>query len=132
MTPASRAYSLTHKALVKRNITHLIGPHLDQGELGSCEGNTADEWLNWAKALPNRARFNKTIGRSARLRTTEEQAVLLYGKATHLDNDDIPGYYPPTDTGTSGVGVAKAMQFYGALDGYDWTFDFDSFLGQVL
>jgi hypothetical protein len=131
--PASRAYQVAHKLLVKHNVTHLVGPHLDQADLGSCEGNTANEWLNWNKALPNRIRFNNTIRRpgSSRLRTTEEQAVLLYGKATHLDNDQIPGYYPPTDTGTSAVGVAKAMQFYAAIDGYDWTFDFESFLGQL-
>lgn len=50
----------------------------------------------------------------------EAGAVALYSKATQLD--DYPGQYPPTDTGSDGLSVAKALQAAGEISGYQHTF----------
>ncbi len=126
------------KIIAKRNVIHTLGaPCLDQDDVGSCEGNTAAEFLNSAKAINNRRRFWHNLapksGGSSRDKAylSETHAVGLYSKATTLDNDEIPGVYPPTDTGTSGVGIAKAMKAFGGITQYNWTFSFDAFLAAL-
>lgn len=138
--PASRGYEHHIRRITKpRNKTHLLaGPHLNQADLGSCEGNTSAEFLNCGMALKNRKLFNDRNPRSGQASVfagnkflTEDQAVDLYSKATTLDNDEIPGHYPPTDTGTSGNGIAKAMRAMGGLQTYNWTFTWDAFLATL-
>lgn len=132
--PKSRNFAHPVKAVPLRNVTHtLAAPHLDQKNVGSCEGNTAAEFLNCAKALRNRQAFWRRTSFSQGKATylDEVRAIALYSKATRLDNDQIPGAYPPTDTGTSGVGIAKAMQFFGAIGSYNWTFTWDAFLAAL-
>jgi hypothetical protein len=50
----------------------------------------------------------------------ERQAVTLYSSATLLDN--VPGSYPPDDTGSTGIAAAKAMVKAGLIAGYQHTF----------
>ncbi|MFF0409050.1 hypothetical protein ACFYUY_01270 [Kitasatospora sp. NPDC004745] len=50
----------------------------------------------------------------------EAFAVSLYSLATALDG--IPGDYPPTDTGSSGLGVAKALTALGLATSYTHAF----------
>jgi hypothetical protein len=50
----------------------------------------------------------------------EDFAVKLYGRATVLDG--FPGEYPPTDTGSSGLAVAKAAQSFGLIKKYQHAF----------
>jgi hypothetical protein len=113
--------------------THTLAcPHLNQGNIGSCEPNTAAEFISCGKAINNRRAYWKaSTGHSSTHYLTEVQAVELYSVATRLDNDNIPGVYPPDDTGTSGVGIAKAMQAAGALRQYNWTFTWDAFLATL-
>jgi hypothetical protein len=116
---------------VNRNWT-CGAPILDQGEIGSCEGNTAAEWLNCSKNLQLRRQFwVKQNKQFASTYLYEPWAVKFYSKATALDNDDIPGVYPPEDTGTSAVGIAKSMQSFGAISSYQWTFGWDHFLAAI-
>ena len=133
--PASWNYAHTQGLVVKRNVYHTLNaPHLNQKRIGSCEGNTAAEFLNCAKALKNRQAYNdhdNLLGIQRSLYLDEADAVRLYSAATHLDNDGIPGVYPPTDTGTSGVGIAKALQQAGALSRYNWTFTWGAFLAAL-
>lgn len=133
--PASWNYRHPVGAVTGRNVSHTLnGPHLDQADVGSCEGNTAAEFLNTAKALRNRWAFNRhdsLIGTKRSLFLDEVDAVRLYSAATRLDNDQIPGVYPPSDTGTSGVGIAKALQQAGGLTQYNWTFSWPSFLAAL-
>lgn len=134
--PRSWNYRVTAPTVVTfPGVIHtLAAPPLDQGDIGSCEGNTAAEFLNCGKAIRNRQAFwvgrgaPPTKGFNTRKYLAEINAVTLYEAATRLDNDDIPGTYPPIDTGTSGVGVAKAMKQYGAIDEYGWTFTFKDFM----
>jgi len=49
----------------------------------------------------------------------------LYSLATTLD--DQPGSYPPTDTGSSGLAVAKAGVKLGYFKAYNHAFGFDHF-----
>ncbi len=131
--PASKKYLAPMRRAAKpRNVTHANNaPILDQGELGSCVGNTAAEWLNCVVASQNRAQGMMATRYKNRNRyLTEIQAVELYQVATGLDEDTSVAY-PPTDCGTSGLGVAKAMQAMGFIDGYDWTFTFAHFLSTL-
>lgn len=121
------------------NVQHVMAsPPLNQGQLGSCEGNTAAEFLNSDKAIGNRQAFNKRLGLKPVPGATavatyldELDAQQLYGKATALDNDQIPGKWPPTDTGTSGVGIAKSLKSFGGLKQYNWTFTWTAFLAAL-
>lgn len=81
-------------------------PVLDQGNLGSCTGNAATGVLGtdpFYATLPGQA-------------LDEGEAVKLYGLATSLD--PYPGTYPPTDTGSDGLSVAKACQQSKLISGY--------------
>ena len=81
-------------------------PVLDQGQLGSCTGNAATGCLGtdpFYATLPG-----KTLD--------ENEAVTLYSEATRLDN--APGSYPPDDTGSDGLSVAKACKANGLISGY--------------
>lgn len=106
--PRSRNYRAV-TAPVLRTVNHRHwGPVLDQGRLGSCTGNAA------AQAL------NSTPLRNGRRLLSELDAVQLYHTATVLDG--FPGEYPPEDTGSSGLGVAKAVVAAGYASGYSHAF----------
>lgn len=57
---------------------------------------------------------------------TEADAVALYESATHLDS--IPGSYPPDDTGSSGLAVAKAAKRANMIAGYRHAFSLKAML----
>ena len=104
-------------------------PILDQGKIGSCEGNTAIEWLNTDIAVKNRKR-STFKSHDAQGFLNEIDAVQVYSKATHLDEDKAEAY-PPTDCGTSALGIAKAMKFFKAIDSYTWSFGWDHFTAAI-
>jgi hypothetical protein len=116
--PRSLNYPAQTAAVVTKVWTH-YGAVLDQGQVGSCTGNAMAQALN---TKPLRA-----VGR-ALLR--EADAVQLYSAATALDN--VPGTYPPDDTGSSGLAVAKAAQNAGYITGYTHAFDLDHVLGALM
>lgn len=122
----------TKKITTRFNVIHtLLGGCLDQAKIGSCEGNTAVEFLNSTAAFGNRSAFNAFSGRAATALLDETDAVKLYSLGTTLDNDQIPGTYPPDDTGTSGVGIAKAMKKLAAIRRYNWTRTYEAFLATL-
>jgi hypothetical protein len=95
-------------------------PVLDQGNLGSCCGNAAEGVAGTGsvfQAIPptvaGRPSPTDAVG-------DEAQAVALYAAATLLDN--VPGSYPPDDTGSTGVAAAKAAVKAGLIAGYQHTF----------
>jgi hypothetical protein len=86
-------------------------PILDQGNLGSCTGNAA------TGALGSSPYYETLVGQIASgLVLDENEAVKLYSLATQLDA--YPGQYPPDDTGSDGLSVAKAAQQDGFVNGY--------------
>lgn len=88
---------------------------LDQGAIGSCTGNAAEGCVGTAPlfaAIPGTVPARPTGSAVA----DEDQAVALYSAATKLDSYD--GSYPPDDTGSDGLSVAKAAQKAGLISGY--------------
>lgn len=91
----------------------------DQGHVGSCTANAA---LGVLMCDP----FWK-----AGWRFTEADALSLYEAETRLDNKLIPGQYPPTDTGSTGLWSMKALKARGLITGYRWCFSLKTAL-QIL
>jgi hypothetical protein len=93
-----------------RHTRHI--PVLNQGDLGSCTGNAAEGALGTSPFFETL--FGWFAGNTAE--ADEQQAVTLYGEATKLD--DYPGQYPPDDTGSDGLSVAKVCKNAGLISGY--------------
>lgn len=91
-------------------------PVLDQGDLGSCEGNGS---VGCVGTDPNLSSLPLSLGFIG----TEDQAVAIYERATVLDG--YAGQYPPTDTGTDNTSTAKAIQEKGWISGYTHAFTID-------
>lgn len=97
-------------------------PILDQGELGCCTcaalvGALGTETL--ARSPSDTASLNIDLAHD------------LYSIATRLDDrgpNGIPGHWPPTDTGSSGLAAAKAAKQQGLISTYQWVFTADSLL----
>lgn len=111
--PRSRNYAF--KAGVVKTVRHerrsLV---LDQGDLGSCTGNAATGALGTDPFTTTSVSLDETL------------AVKLYGEATAIDS--YPGTYPPEDTGSDGLSVAKACQKRGLISGYQHAFSLDAAL----
>jgi hypothetical protein len=124
----SRAYALSEDLLPSTytSAVHTVRiPVLDQGDLGSCTGNAAEAFAGTDPlydAIPTTVKARPIGDPDA----DETQAVALYSAATRLDN--VRGVYPPTDTGSTGVAVAKAAQKAGLISGYQHAFSLDAAL----
>lgn len=124
----SRAYALSEDLLPSTytSAVHEVRiPVLDQGDLGSCTGNAAEAFVGCDPlydAVPETLAARPT----GDAHVDESQAVALYSAATKLD--EFRGQYPPTDTGSSGLGVAKAAQKAGLISGYQHAFSLDTAL----
>lgn len=105
--PARRAAQIRSVSFLRRS------PVLDQGDLGSCTGNAA------AGVLMTDPFFARSYTLRKRM-LNEDDAVALYSAATRFDG--IRGVYPPDDTGSSGLGVAKAAKAAGYISGYRHAF----------
>jgi hypothetical protein len=108
--PRSAAFNVTQLvARVEefREVHHHrhTGP-FNQGDLGSCTGNAA------AGACDT----DPVYGVKLHHRIYEPTAVKLYSLATQLDAYD--GSYPPQDTGSDGLSVAKACVKKGFISSY--------------
>lgn len=109
------------KAVTPRSV--LWGHHapvLDQGDRGSCTGNATAQLINTDFFAKSRNHGQYLI---------ESDALKIYELGTKLD--DIPGAYPPDDTGSSGLGVAKAGVKLGYFSGYKHAFGFAHFAAAV-
>ncbi|WP_329143417.1 hypothetical protein OIU91_05870 [Streptomyces sp. NBC_01456] len=109
-------------------------PILDQGQLGSCTGNAATGALatdsagrtatTTATISAAGAAASRGLFTAGEYPLDEAFAVALYSLATILDG--VTGQYPPTDTGSSGIGVAKALKALGLASGYTHAFSLDA------
>lgn len=93
-------------------------PVFDQGDLGSC---TANAGVGALASDP----FYDTLA-PKKITLDEALCVAVYSEATRLD--DYDGEYPPTDTGSSGLGVAKSLAARGLISGYTHAFSLDDAL----
>lgn len=89
-------------------------PTLDQGQVGSCTGNATVGCLGttlfWDTAQV------KGVLSETDAAADEQYALKAYSLATQLD--PYKGTYPPNDTGSDGLSVAKAAQKLGLISGY--------------
>lgn len=98
-------------------------PTLDQGKLGSCTGNAAVKCLSY-EPFWSEVEVREVLGSDAA--KDEKYAVDVYSAAT--DIDDYPGVYPPTDTGSDGLSVAKVLKSRGLISGYQHAFSLEALL----
>lgn len=113
----SRAFGATLAPTIKTKTHRHYGAVLDQGNLGSCTGNAMAQALN-TKPFKQRGRT-----------LTEADAIALYERATEID--PWVGTYPPDDTGSSGLSVAKAAQERGWITEYRHAFGLDEALAAL-
>lgn len=93
-------------------------PIFDQGSRSSCTGN-AGAGLVGTDFLGRTGLTSVTVNGEV-LPVDEDFAVRVYSLATQLDRFD--GSYPPDDTGSSGLGAAKALKKLGLASGYTHAF----------
>ena len=107
--PRSLRYQVGHPARALKTVLHERKiPVLDQGNLGSCTGNAATGALGTAPLFDALPTDHPVLD--------ETFAVKVYSIATGLD--DYPGSYPPDDTGSDGLSVAKAVKQLGLISGF--------------
>jgi hypothetical protein len=104
----SKDYPAKRAAAVKSVRWKRHCPAFDQGNLGSCTGNAM------AGALMTGPLWDGVS------RLTEQDALHLYTQASYLDR--IPGSYPPHDTGSSALAVAKAAKLERYITSYTHAF----------
>lgn len=102
-----------------RPVTHRrYGPVLKQ-EIGACTGFAAAGALN-----------SSPLRLNARDLWDAQDSVRWYSRATELDPFD--GVYPPVDTGSSGLAVAKALLEEKVIAGYLHAFGLDQVLAALV
>jgi hypothetical protein len=123
--PRSRAYAVAPTATTLTAVRHsAFIDVLDQGQLGACTGNAG-------VAASYRGPFFGLLQKPWPLYPADEAgAVALYSMATQLDA--YAGTYPPTDTGSDGLSIAKALQKAGIISGYLHAFTLQSALLQLM
>ena len=114
--PRSLAYA--HGVLPKTAIKSVDwtrrAPIFDQGNRSSCTGNAAAGLV--ATDVLGRTGLTSVTVNGQILPVDEDFAVNVYSLATRLDEFD--GKYPPDDTGSSGLGAAKALKRMGLASSY--------------
>jgi hypothetical protein len=96
------------------------GSIFDQGQLGSCTGN----------ALAGAKNTEPEYHSGSTHLLAESGAKLIYSLGTQLDGLS-DGYWPPTDTGSSGLAVSKAAKYLGLIGSYSHAFDMTAALAAL-
>lgn len=81
-------------------------------QLGSCTGNGGTYSLSASPTLSGRVRNAGGV-------LDEPFAIRLYSDATHLD-EDLADEFPPTDCGSSGLGICRVLKRRGIIGSYQW------------
>lgn len=99
-------------------------PVLNQGNIGGCVGWTGADILNTDLFAPLRMAKNK--GKYF----TNADGLKFYEAASKADS--IAGAYPPDDTGSSGIGLGKALKTLGLITSYTHAFTWTAFVQAIL
>lgn len=146
--PQSRAFAFEPREQApRRPVRHYRQvPIFDQGGLGSCEPNAGLGLLGTEPyfsalqvggllsadrgsiVLPETVAGNR-YWPSDRIPFTEEGAVGLYHEVT--ENDPFDGTYPPDDTGSDGLSMAKVFRALGIIPSYRHTFSLNAMLAAL-
>lgn len=86
----------------------------DVNELGCCTGNAGLAALSWLLTAEQCATAGIDVTNPVR---AEEWAIGLYAQAT-LEDEWLTQQWPPTDCGSSGLGVARALKARGLIQRY--------------
>lgn len=86
-------------------------PPFDQGQIGSCTANAAFGCLVTAPFGTEDVAYD------------EDDALALYELETKLDDSQIPGSYPPDDTGSTGPWSMQALENKGLIRSFRHTRD---------
>jgi C1A family cysteine protease len=114
----SRAFQAAASPVL-RTVTHAhFGATLDQGNTGSCTGHAA------AHALATRPMYQKR-------QYTHDDAMRFYSLGTQNDQW-IGNEYPPTDDGSSALGVCKGLMILGEISSYTHAFGLTHTLGATV
>ena len=109
--PRSLEHQVPRCVAPLRSVTHERHvPVFQQGRLGSCTGNAS------VGALACDPLFDALPAGHPEL--DEDYAVDVYSAATVID--PFTGTYPPEDTGSNGLSVAKILTSRGLISGYKW------------
>lgn len=108
-------------------------PVFDQGDLGSCTGNAALGCLGtgpfW-ESLSASSREHGPLGPTGRISWSTAGAEAIYSAATTID--PFPGDWPPEDTGSDGLSVAKVLTAAGWISGYRHAFSLGDLLAGLM
>jgi hypothetical protein len=111
--PRSRNYRVARRAQPLRSVLHRrLVPVYDQGEIGDCVPHAGKGALS---TRPFRHRF-----------TSEAGIIATYSELTRLD--DVPGSYPPDDTGSDGLSFGKLAVTHRWCTSYRHAFGIDDHL----
>ena len=130
--PRSRGYQYPHTTpATGKSVRHRLGaPNLDQFYTNGCVGFTGGNALNCQIAVRSRMVFNRpNRERTARGYLDNNDGLHNYSAATK--NDPFDWIYPPTDQGSSAIGLMKYWKRIGVISAYEWTFTFDAFLAAL-
>lgn len=97
-------------------------PIFDQGSVGRCTGCAGT-------AAIYRHPYVSGVVKPWHYRPNLDGATDLYSDATIAD--DFPGQYPPDDTGSDGLSIAKVLKAKGVISGYRWAFTLAEALAQL-
>ncbi|MFF4409790.1 hypothetical protein [Streptomyces sp. NPDC001404] len=104
------------------HLSTLVEGATDADALGSCTGNAAAAALSLLLSPADSARAGLPGHDAA---ACEEWAIQLYADATR-DDEFLNAEWPPTDSGSSGLGVARALKKRGLIGSYRHAFDADA------
>lgn len=109
--PRSRDFGWKMTDTPLRSVAHSRhGSIFNQGQIGSCTGNAS-------AGACNTEPFYSTDKHPL---FHEADALSIYEAATLIDN--VEGSYPPDDTGSSGLAVAKVLKTRGLVKSYSHAF----------
>lgn len=104
------AATLVEHVTTERTTYHARhGEVFDQGNVGACTAMAALGLMNTEPFV------------GSKLFTTED-ALAFYSRETALDDRQIPGRYPPDDTGSTGLWSMKQLRADGLIPAYRWAF----------
>lgn len=116
----SFAFGAASKPPTRSGEHQRVAPIWDQGQVGSCTGNAGMGCLMTAPLHRDGWAF------------TEADAVELYHRETLIDDREIPGHYPPDDTGSAGIYSAKALRQMGLITGWLTAFGLNATLNALV
>lgn len=113
----------------------------DQGSLGACTAYAALTVLScepfYARAAARaKAKYWAAVSGSRLVNGVWQfvapvDPVAQYQYETVIDNSEVPGSYPPTDTGSTGLWSMRTLQAYALIDNYYHAFDLTTALDLV-